>query len=140
MAEIRTAETSIKARNGQDYPIGVLGLVLRGFAHERGIIPNKINYSVNVAVEPTASVLIYKRGKLVPIRPEVRFALPLLFRGGFFAVGNTAPNKESATGKVNSFLWLSVKNIAICIVKEIPTGKDGQYSRHTLEIGQGGIG
>ena len=26
-------------------------VVLRGFAHERGIIPNKINYSVNVSVE-----------------------------------------------------------------------------------------
>ena len=26
MAEIRTAEISIKACNGQDYPIGVLGL------------------------------------------------------------------------------------------------------------------
>ncbi len=27
MAEIRTAEKGIEARNGQDYPIGVLGLV-----------------------------------------------------------------------------------------------------------------
>ena len=27
MAEIRTTEIGIKARHGQDYPIGVLGLV-----------------------------------------------------------------------------------------------------------------
>ena len=52
---------------------------------------------MNVTVEPTAAVVIHKRGKLVAILPKVRSVLPLLFRGGFFTVGNTAPSKESIT-------------------------------------------
>ena len=42
--------------------------------------------------------------------------------------------------KLNSVLGFAVKNVAVFIVKEIPTGKDNQYPRHTLKIGQGGIG
>ena len=115
-------------------------VVLRGLAYKRGIVVHKVNYSVNVAVEPTAAVLIHKRGKFSAILPKVSSVLPLLFRGGFFAVGNTAPRKESMARKLNSVLGFAVKNVAVFIVKEIPTGKDSQYPRHTLKIGQGGIG
>ena len=212
MAEICTAEISIKARNGQDHPIGVLGLVgavvsyksmnnlcwnilgskqvnclhilgwegyfilpkcaklqgigkdivkaehpraFGGAREDRGVwncltllrhslskpfasalelfcavlltsvgLSFKVNNSVNVTIEPTTAVLIHKRGKLSAILPKVRSVLPLLFSGGFFAVWNTAPRKERATGDIYPFFWFVFKYIAVLIVEKIPTCKD----------------
>ena len=87
-------------------------VVLCGLAYERGIIPNKINYSVNVSVEPTAAVLINKRGKLAIVLPKVRSVLPLLFRGGFFSVGSIATSfprlwtRTAAVGSTDTFTVL----------------------------------
>ena len=103
-------------------------VVLRGLAYKCRIVPHEVNNAMNVTVEPTAAVLIYKRGKLAIVLPKVSSVLPLLFRGGFFTVRNTAPRKKSATSKVDFAFRIDVKNIAVCIVKKIPTGKDTIYS------------
>ena len=95
----------------------------------------KIRDGVNMAVIPPCAVLVNKLGKLLVILGKADLKLPFrIWSGIFLFVGHTAPRTESASGVIDTFTRISILQRAVGIMKEIPTGEDGENTGKALDI------
>ena len=95
----------------------------------------EIRDGVNMAVIPPCAVLVHKLRKFLVIIGKADLELPFrIWSGIFLFVGHTAPSTESASGVLDTFSRSSVLQRAVGIMKEIPTGKDGENAGKSLEI------
>ena len=98
-----------------------------GFARFVAVGVYEVYDAAQVADIPPTAAFVYKLGKRIVKLAEICFELPLRPRGGILFVRNTAPCAESAAGIVGALIRITAFRCPVRVVKEIPTGKNGEY-------------